>query len=56
MPDLIAVGTFRQGVALDVAYEARLRLTGSADELVKALNRIEAVQGVQLRRHGFDRD
>jgi len=54
--ELMSVGTARQGVSLDVAYEARLRRTGSADELVKALNRIEGVQSVQLQRHGFDQD
>ena len=52
----MSVGTSRQGVSLDVAYETRLRQTGSADELVKALNRIEGVQSVQLQRHGFDQD
>jgi hypothetical protein len=54
--ELMSVGTSRQGVSLDVAYEARLRRTGSADELVKALNRIEGVQSVQLQRCGFDQD
>src|ERR1044071_5314010 len=39
--ELMSVCTSRQGVSLDVAYETRLRQTGSADELVKALNRIE---------------
>jgi len=54
--ELMSVGTARQGVSLDVAYEARLRRTGSADELVKALNRIEGVQSVQLQRRDFDQD
>src|SRR2546426_12809915 len=54
--ELMSVGSSRQGVSLDVAYEARLRRTGSADELVRALNRIEGVQSVQLQRHGFDQD
>ncbi len=54
--ELMSVGTSRQGVSLDVAYEARLRRTGSADELVKALTRIEGVQSVQLQRCGFDQD
>ena len=40
----------------DTAYEARLRRTGSADELVKALNRIEGVQSVQLQRRDFEQD
>ena len=54
--ELISVGTAKQGVSLEVAYEARLRQTGAADELVKALNRIEGVQSVQLQRRGFDQD
>src|SRR5213593_5231245 len=54
--ELMSVGTTRQGVSLDVAYEARLRRTGSADELVKALNRIDGVQSVQLQRRDFDQD
>jgi hypothetical protein len=53
---LLSVGTSRQGVSLDVAYEVRLRRTGSADELVKALNRIEGVQSVQLQRRDFEQD
>jgi energy-converting hydrogenase Eha subunit A len=53
---LMSVGTSRQGVSLDVAYEARLRQTGSADELVKALNRIEGVQSVQWQRRDFEQD
>jgi len=52
--ELMSVATARQGVALDVTYETRLRSPGSADELVKALNRIEGVQSVQLQRRGFD--
>ena len=54
--ELMSVGTGRQGLSLDVAYEARLRRSGSADELVKALNRIEGVQSVQLQRRDFDED
>jgi len=52
--ELMSVGTARQGISLDVTYEARLRSTGSADELVKTLNQIEGVQSVELRRRGFD--
>ncbi len=47
---LQSIATARQGVSLDVTYEARLRDSGSADELVKALNRIEGVQSVELQR------
>ena len=52
--DLLSVATAKQGVSLDVTYEARMRTTGSADELVKALNRIEGVQSVGIRLRGFD--
>src|SRR5881396_3188695 len=54
--ELMSIGTARQGVSLEVIYQTRLRPGGSADELVKALNRIEGVQGVQLQRRGFERD
>jgi len=54
--ELMSVATAKQGVSLDVTYETRLRLTGSPDELVKALNRIEGVQSVELQRRDFDRD
>jgi hypothetical protein len=52
--ELLSIATARQGVSLDVTYETRLRQDGSADELVKALNRLEGVQSVQLQRRGFD--
>jgi hypothetical protein len=52
--ELMSVGTARQGAALDVTYETRLNPASDADELVKALNRIEGVQSVELRRRDFD--
>ncbi len=52
--ELMSIGTARQGVALDVAYETRLRPDGSPKELIKALNRVEGVQSVQLQRRGFE--
>ena len=54
--ELMSIGTARQGVSLDVIYQTRLRPDGSPDELVKALNRIEGVQSVQLQRRGFEQD
>jgi len=54
--ELMSVSTAKQGVFLDVTFETRLRTGGSADELVKALNRIEGVQGVRFQREGFDGD
>lgn len=46
---LVAAGTARQGAALEVTYSARLRSPGSALPLVAELNRVEGVQGVELR-------
>src|SRR5205823_1590650 len=54
--ELMSIGTARQGVSLDVIYQTRLRPDGSADELVKALNRIEGVQSVQLQQRGFEQE
>jgi hypothetical protein len=54
--ELMSIATARQGVSLDVTYETRLRPQGSADELIKALNRVEGVQSVQLQRRGFDQE
>jgi hypothetical protein len=54
--ELMSVSTAKQGVLLDVTYETRLSANGSADELVKALNRIEGVQSVRFQRRDFDGD
>jgi len=54
--ELVSITTARQGIALDVAYQARFRPDGSADELVKALNKIEGVQSVQLERRGCEQN
>ncbi len=54
--ELMSVATAKQGVLLDVTYETRLSPSGSADELVKALNRIEGVQSVRFQRRDFDGD
>jgi hypothetical protein len=54
--ELVAMGTARQGAALDVTYEGRLKSGGAPDLLVASLNRIDGVQGVELRRRGFDND
>jgi len=44
---LISIGTAKQGIAIDVSYEGRLRAGKSPEELVKTLNRIEGVQQVE---------
>jgi uncharacterized membrane protein YhiD involved in acid resistance len=54
--ELMSIGTARQGIAVDVAYQARLRQERAADELVKALNRIEGVQNVQWERRDLEGD
>ncbi|HVZ21387.1 MAG TPA: DUF4956 domain-containing protein [Vicinamibacterales bacterium] len=45
---LISIGTAKQGIALDASYSVRIRNDKSANDLVKALNRLEGVQSVQL--------
>jgi hypothetical protein len=54
--ELVSMGTAKQGASFDVTYQARLRPGGSVDKLVKALNRIEGVQNVQLQRRGLDEE
>jgi hypothetical protein len=54
--ELMSVATAKQGISLDITYETRLRPSGSADQLVIALNRIEGVQSVEMERRDFDRD
>jgi len=54
--ELMSVSTAKQGVLLEVTYETRLSPNGSADELVKSLNRIEGVQSVRFQRQDFERD
>ena len=45
---LRSVTTARQGMSLEASYVVRLREGASAGELVKALNRIDGVQAVEL--------
>ena len=45
---LPSVSTARQGMALEAAYRVRLSREASAADLVKAVNRIEGVQSVEL--------
>jgi uncharacterized membrane protein YhiD involved in acid resistance len=47
---LITIETAKQGMALDLSYRAALRGEASAEELVKALNRVEGVQAISLQR------
>jgi uncharacterized membrane protein YhiD involved in acid resistance len=45
----VSTSTAKQGAALEVTYEVRQRAGGATFALVAALNRIEGVQGVELR-------
>jgi uncharacterized membrane protein YhiD involved in acid resistance len=49
---LVSIETAKQGMALELSYRAALRSEEAAGELVKALNRLEGVQGVSLERFG----
>jgi uncharacterized membrane protein YhiD involved in acid resistance len=47
---LMSIETARQGMALELTYRAALRSDDTASEFVKALNRLEGVQGISLQR------
>jgi uncharacterized protein DUF4956 len=47
---VMSMSTARQGMSIDITYETRLRKDSVPDELVKALNRIEGIQSVELQR------
>jgi Domain of unknown function (DUF4956) len=51
---LLAVGTARQGIAIESSYAVRLRPGQQPDALVKALNRLEGVQNVTLAARTVD--
>jgi len=53
---LISMETARQGTAIDVVYEVQFRPDGSPDGLLKALNRLDGVQNVQLEDSDVDDD
>ena len=50
---LVSMATAKQGMAIEVSYSVELRSEQSAVELVKALNRIEGIQGVTLNREAI---
>ncbi|MDB6055579.1 MAG: hypothetical protein JWN25_3102 [Verrucomicrobiales bacterium] len=54
--DLLSVGTVKQGMYIDVSYEARLHQSVTADEVVKKLNQVELVQSVQLQKSSLASD
>jgi hypothetical protein len=47
---LQSIETAKHGVSIDVAYEAKMREPGTAEQLVRALNRLEGVQSVRVER------
>lgn len=47
---LVGTATVRQGTAIEVSYEVRLRQGVEETAVVQAFNRIEGVQSVELRR------
>jgi Domain of unknown function (DUF4956) len=47
---LISIGTAKQGLAIELSYRATLKSDDAAGDLVKALNRLDGVQGVSLQR------
>lgn len=49
---LTAVGTVRQGTALELTYNIRLRIADGAMALIADLNRTEGVQGVEWKSDG----
>jgi len=53
---VLSIETARQGMAIDVVYEVQVRSDASSESLVKALNRLEGVQNVQLQDEDFDDD
>lgn len=47
---LVSTGTARQGAALDLTYNVRLKSEPSLSQLVTELNQIEGILGVELKR------
>ena len=54
--DLLSMSTAKSGIALDVRYETRLKPQASLNELVRALNRMEGIQNVEVERRNIDQD
>lgn len=50
---LLSMETAKQGISVDVTFDADLRSPASAEALVKALNKLEGVQDVRLERREF---
>src|SRR5688572_3340663 len=48
--ELLSIETAKQGAALDVSYEVRLKRDASPNGLVRDLNKTEGVQSVELQK------
>ena len=53
---LVSMETARQGTAIEASYEVEFRSDGSAEGLLKTLNRTEGVQNVHLQEARVDVD
>jgi hypothetical protein len=53
---LVSMETARQGTAIQTSYQVDFRADGSAEALLKALNRTEGIENVQLQDAGLDDD
>jgi hypothetical protein len=53
---LVSVNTARQGLALDVSFQGILRENTNIEEFVKAVNRIEGIERVELARRSLSED
>jgi hypothetical protein len=53
---LLSMETVRQGTAVEARYQLQFRPEGSAEALLKALNRVEGIQNVQLQDAGLEDD
>lgn len=51
--DLVSISTTKQGLSVEVTYQARMRSGTTPDQLLRFLNHLEGVQRVELRRRGF---
>lgn len=53
---LIAMATAKDGLALNVSYQLRLNDPNAANQVVRALNKVDGVQSVQLERRDWELD
>jgi hypothetical protein len=51
-----SIETAKQGISIDVTYEAALKEDNAAAELVATLNKLDGVQDVQIERRDLDQE